>query len=224
MGTVKNAIGRTFSRISEMVTFWSIVPSGFLAGVSAYLSTGVQWIAAYGAWGWFATGVLTFFVSSVSFALISRTKLWRIEAKNRARIQGDSSPFDPMARVYENKRLHLKDLAPLGRRQVVGKRFLGCEIIGPGSAILGIRARPDSPDSTLKNCNTFDVDCIQIDEESKSHLAITFLDCDFDQCNFYHMSLLFYQRQNDTLSWITPDFRQVEMLTDQTQEQSEHER
>lgn len=200
MGKLFNSAGRALSRASEFVTFWTLVPSGTLAVISAYFSTGVGWINAFGAWGWFSSGLITFLVSSFSFAAISRTKLWRLDAKNRARIQGDSSLFDPMARVYENKRLYLRDLAPVGRQMVVNKKFIGCEIIGPGTAILGTRSSEQKPWPTMKDCNTFDVDCIQIDPSSNSRLAISFQDRDFDSCNFYHMTLLFWTRENGTLN------------------------
>lgn len=125
---------------------------------------------------------------------------------------GDSSPFDPMARVYENKRLYLRDLAPVGRKQVVGKSFINCEIIGPGTAILGLRSSESKPFPVMKDSHTFDVDCIEFDPARQSNLAISFLDCDFAECKFYHMTLLFMSRENDTLNWITPDFRQMRFL------------
>jgi hypothetical protein len=82
-------------------------------------------------------GILSF---AALRALWSRGKLWSIDVKTRARVLGDSSLFDPMARVYENKRLYLRDLAPLGRKEVIEKKFVGCEIIGPGTAVLGLRS------------------------------------------------------------------------------------
>ena len=111
-------IDRWFSRGANAVSLWAVVP-GLIAAVSAYLSTGVSWINALGAWGWFMSGLGAFVLSAVAFALLARARLWRLEAKDRARVQGDSSPFDAMAKVYEGKRLYLRDLAPLGRRQVI---------------------------------------------------------------------------------------------------------
>ncbi|GAA4750212.1 hypothetical protein GCM10023264_15900 [Sphingomonas daechungensis] len=207
----KEFIDRWISRASNAVTFWTIVPSGFVGLVSGYLASSVGLISQYGAWGWFTAGLLAFFVSSISFGAIARTKLWRIEAKHRARLTGDSSPFDPMATVYENKRLYLRDLAPLGRRYVLGKRFIDCEIIGPGVAMVGITSDPSKP-SLMRNSHTLDgVDCIEVDPDParRSTQAIEFVDCDFDGCKFYHMSLLFSARENETLHWITKDARQA---------------
>lgn len=208
----KEKFGRWLNRVRDALGLWALIPPSFVALVSAYLSTSVGWISQYGAWGWFMSGLVAFLVSSVAFALIARTKIWRVEARSRARTLGDSSPFDPMARVYENKRLYLRDLAPLGRRQVTDKTFINCEIIGPGTAVLGLRMKDTNPPPVFSECLTFDVDCIEVDGRIRSQLAVEFFDCDFRRCRFYHMSLLFIERQNDTLHWITKDSRQAVLL------------
>jgi hypothetical protein len=185
-------------------TFWGIVPPGLLAVIGALLSTGVHWISQFGAFGWFMSGLLVFVLSSLGFGVLARTRLWRIESKSRNRMIGDSSHFDPMARVYENKRLYLRDLAPVGRRQVKKKKFIACEIIGPGTVVLGTKSSDKIPFPQMKDCNTFDVDCIEIAHNVRSQLAVDFLDCDFDGCSFYSLTLLFLVRENDSLHWITP--------------------
>lgn len=147
---------------------------------------------------------------------MGRSRLYRVEARMRERISGEGSAFDPMARVYQDKRLNLRDVAPLGRKIVVGKKFINCEIIGPGTAIIGLDSDPEKSRSAMRNCNTHDVDCIEIDPAKESNLAIGFWDCDFEGSNFYHMTLLFRMRSNETLHWITPDFNQLKLIEDRT--------
>ena len=192
-----------------MVTVWPLLPAGMVAAVMAYLSSGVKWIAQFGVFGLFATGLVSFLTYSVAYALLGRGRLWRANAGSLAKLSGGSSEFDPMARVYEGKRLFLRDLAPLGRRQVHDKKFIDCEIIGPGTAVIGLRSAESKPWPKMDRSNTFDVDCVEIDPATSSQLAVSFIDCDFEGCNFYHMTLLFTSRTNHTLSWITPDFRQA---------------
>lgn len=203
-GMADGHFDRWFGRAANAYAFSALIPSSLVAIVSAYLSTGVHWISQFGAWGWFTSGLSAFVLSSAAFALNARTRLWRIEAKSRERMVGDSSLFDPMARVYENKRLYLRDLAPLGRKKVIGKKFVNCEIIGPGTAVLGLRSGDQLPFPQMKNCATFDVDCIEIDRDVISQLAVAFVDCDFDECHFYSLTLLFLSRENESLHWITP--------------------
>lgn len=124
-------VDRWFARGADAIQFWTIAPAGILAAAGAYFSTGVAWISQFGAAGWFASGLVAFVLSAAGFALLAKSKLWRLEAVDRARLRAESSPFDPMAKVYEGKRLYLRDLAPVGRRQVIGKKFIDCEMIGP---------------------------------------------------------------------------------------------
>jgi hypothetical protein len=144
--------------------------------------------------------------------VLARAKYLKVETVARERTIGDGSPFDPMARVFENKRLYLRDLAPLGRRAVNGKKFINCEIIGPGTAIIGMRSSETKPWPKMDNCHTDDVDCVQIAPTAQSRLAVSFLDCDFESCNFFQMTLLFYQRQNENLYWITPSADEPQLL------------
>lgn len=141
-------------------------------------------------------------------ALLAKTRDWRADARIKERLTSDSSPFDPMQMVFQNKRLFLRDLAPPGRRIVTGKKFINCEIIGPGNLVVALRSSHDKPYPVF-NGNTFwDVDCIQVVPDVPSANAIIFPDCDFDGCNFYHLNLLFLHRDDPDNSgnwnWITP--------------------
>ena len=112
---LRNKIEQWLSRASNTATLWAALPSSVLAVVSAYLSQSVASISRFGAWGWLMAGLLAFLISSIAFSLIAKTGLWKVEARRRAQLEADSSPFDPMAATYEGKRLYLRDLAPAGR-------------------------------------------------------------------------------------------------------------
>ncbi|WP_156417015.1 hypothetical protein [Sphingopyxis sp. H050] len=215
MGGAIEKLDKWSGRIANAAALLPIIPASVAGLIVGYLSTGVAWISQFGAFGWFSAGLAGFLATSTALALLAKTRLWRVEAKIRERITGDGSPFDPMARVYENKRLYLRDLAPQGRREVIGKTFINCELIGPGTAIIGLRSSEQKPWPKMENSNTFDVDCIEIDVNVRSALAISFLDCDFSGCNFYHLTLLFGRRENQTLHWITPNFNEPRLLTDE---------
>ncbi len=191
---------RWFGRIANAATFWQFAPPGFFALIGGYLA----WFSHFSALVWFASGVVTFVVTAFGFGVIARTKLWRLDAKHRERVGGDSSAFDPMAKVHQNKRLFLRDLAPLGRQIVSDKKFINCEIIGPGNVIAAVRSKDTLPFPTFKNNRFNDVDCVQIVPDKPSNNAIYFFDCDFDGCQFYTLNLLFYNRLDESWSWITP--------------------
>jgi hypothetical protein len=208
MGSKKIA-HRWALRIYGFATVWSVVPPSIAAVLTAYLSTGVHWISQFGWFGIFLSGLVGYAVGAFGMAQTAKAKLLRISAEHRGIVHGESASFDPLAKVYENKRLYLRDLAPVGRRFVIGKTFINCEIIGPGSAVLGTRSSEQKPFPSIRDSATYDVDCIEIDPTKQSVLAIAFPDCDFIGCQFFHMTLLFMQRENDTLHWITKDSRQA---------------
>lgn len=177
--------------------------------LSGWASSGVTWIAQYGFFGALWAGLSAFLISSVGLALLGRTRLWRVEARIRERLSGDSSPFDPMASVYENKRLFMRDLAPAGRNFVNGKTFINCEIIGPGTAKLLTRSSEHKPWPVLRENLMFYTDCIETDPASVPQNAIFFPDCNFHNCRFFNLTLMFDVREDGPgWNWITRDYRQ----------------
>lgn len=209
-------IDKWLSRFANGLALYPFVPAGLLAVIAGYLSTGVSWISQFGAFGWFAAGFATFLLSSLAFAAFARARLWRIDAWHRARLLSDSSPFDPMASVYQDKRLFLRDLAPAGRNFVVGKTFINCEIIGPGTAKLATRSGEHKPWPVLSNNLMHYTDIVESDPEAKPENAVFFPDCSFQGCHFFSLTLLFDVREDGIgWNWITRDYRQP-ILTDQT--------
>ncbi|KEO89974.1 hypothetical protein EH32_03010 [Erythrobacter litoralis] len=166
----------------------------------------------YGAFGWFCVALFTFFISAAALALLSRTRLWRVEAKVREKLSGESSPFDPMAKEYHNKRLFISDLAPAGRKFVIGKTFHNCEIIGPGTIKLLTRSDANKPWPVVTNNVMFFTDCIETDPTANSESAIFFPDCSFHGCHFFNLTLMFDERTDGVgWNWITRDYRQLSL-------------
>ena len=145
-------------------------------------------------------------------ALWVRARLWAIDVKHREILSADSSAFDPMAGIYQSKRLFLKDLVPLGRRFVGERKFINCEIIGPGNIVVAL-GKPNGLPAIFQNNIFYDVDCVQITSEKNSLNAIYFPGCDFDGCSFFNLNLLFYERSHDNWNWITPISDSPPLLT-----------
>ncbi|WP_397603386.1 hypothetical protein [Sphingorhabdus sp.] len=105
------------------------------AGFFPFLLTTAQGVTPLGYGIASVAGLLSFAVGR-AFWMAARN--WKLDAKIKDRLSSDSSPFDPMATVFENKRIFLKDLAPAGRRFVLKKKFINCEIIGPGNIVVAL--------------------------------------------------------------------------------------
>ncbi|MEA3044750.1 MAG: hypothetical protein QOH47_2588 [Sphingomonadales bacterium] len=208
MGTIKNAWGWAWKNLSNLVLLagwlvsWGVFP--WLLSMSQQASPLQYGIAA------FAGGFAYFSI----FAIWARAKLWRADTRLRERLASDSSPFDPMARVFENKRLFLKDIAPLGRREIRERKFINCEIIGPGDMVLDVRSSDSVPFPKIKDNLYHDVNFIQIymTGTNVAHNAVFFLDCDFEGCNLYTLNLLYFHRVREDLNWITPNPNQPTLL------------
>ena len=162
---------RWFGRIANAATFWQFAPPGFFALIGGYLA----WFSHFSALVWFASGVVTFVVTAFGFGVIARTKLWRLDAKHRERVGGDSSAFDPMAKVHQNKRLFLRDLAPLGRQIVSDKKFINCEIIGPGNVIAAVRSKDTLPFPRLRITGLTTLTAFRSFLTSRQTMPFTFL-------------------------------------------------
>ncbi len=198
MGKIEQLFDRWFGRASGFATFWPLLPTGLFGVLSAYLSSGVGWITEHlGVWGWLMSGLAAFLLSALALALLTRARLWWYYSQHQKRLQSDSSNFDPMAVTYQDKRIFLRDLVPAGRRTVENRKFINCEIIGPGSIVVALR-RSDGVNSLFSSNTYYDVDCIQIANGRTSNNAIYFPGCDFIGCNFYTLNLLFFEESGRT--------------------------
>lgn len=189
--------------------------AGFFPAVIAATSSATPLGYAIGA----VAGLLAFIVGR---ALWMAGRNWKVDAKIKERLSSDSSPFEPMARVYENKRLFLKDLIPPGGAVIVGRTFINCEIIGPGNIVVNLRSSEKLPFPVFRGNLHVDVDFVQIDTKVTTKNAIHFPDCGFDGCTFYKVNLLFYQRHPADVGdpmhapWITPQFAPMALIEDGT--------
>jgi hypothetical protein len=197
--------GEWFGHAANAYTFSSLIPAGVLGVIGGALSTGVTWISHFGLFGWFVSGLLTFVISAIGFAVAARTRLWRLDARLREKLKEGSSPFDPMARVYQNQRLFLSDLIPPGRTTMTGRKFINCEIIGPGDVIAAIKSATASAFPVFQHNIFHNINFIQIAPGVVPFDVKVFFDCDFQGCDFYFLNLLFYERGPDSpWHWITP--------------------
>lgn len=204
-GTISTVLDKWLNRLATAWTFIGpIVPGTLAAIVIGGASKGVAWIAQYGAFGIFVSGLSAFALTSVSIALISRGKLWRVEAANRSRLSGVSSPFDPMQPIFQNKRIKLTDLINPYDQVVLDKKFINCELIGPANILIIFSGAKFIS-------NNFDQsDAVEIRDNAVPQNAIAFARCDFEKCRFFKVSMLFQTNSRQAadqlitdLNWLT---------------------
>jgi len=96
----------------------------------------------------------------------------------------------------------------------MGKKFINCEIVGPGNIVVAVRSEVTRPFPDFSGNTFHDVDCIEINPAMVSNTAIYFFDCSFSDCNFYQLNLLFFGRLPTDWHWMTPDYAQPKLIED----------
>jgi hypothetical protein len=134
---------------------------GVSAGILPYLLSFNHGVTPVGYGLAAITGILSF---AAFRAMWVKARIWTLEAKHREIIGADSSAFDPMASIYQNKRLFLRDLVPPGRRFLQDRKFINCEIIGPGNIVVALN-KTNGQAAIFQNNFYNDVDFIQIVSE-----------------------------------------------------------
>ncbi|WP_176597345.1 MULTISPECIES: hypothetical protein [Sphingobium] len=215
---VGNTFDRWSSRVANIWTFaGAVVPGTIAAFVIGSASKSIGWISHLGAFGVLSSALIAFFLTTVSISLMSRASLWRVEARNRSRLSGDSSPFDPMQTIFQNKRIKVTDLVNPYDQVVLNKKFINCEIIGPANIFVVFNNA-----KFLRN--HFDhADAIEIRDDAIPQNAIGFAGCDFEQCRFFKVSMLFQANSRKAadqiianLNWLTDIEPAVPALEDQS--------
>jgi hypothetical protein len=143
-------VDRWLGRGANIATVWTLIPSGIVGVITAILSQGVQWIKAYGAFGWWIAGLSGFFLSAVTLALAGVA--WQRFAMARAaqKWSRDVDVVNPLAAEFHGQRIKLADLAHPITGRIQNKRFLDCELIG---AVVVMAGRTVIQDATFFNCD-----------------------------------------------------------------------
>jgi hypothetical protein len=124
-------------RASGIFTFVSpIVPGTIGALVTGWFAMGVEQINTYGWIGWWCAAVAGFFVVTVLYLLIGYARNLMVQADATRKWARDVDRIDPMAKVFENKRIKVSELAHPITGRIKDKTFRDSEILGPENIYL----------------------------------------------------------------------------------------
>ena len=126
---------------TRIVNNWVTIASVLGGLLMAYLAKITDWIRPWGAVGWGFVGLGSALVAApvlsvVTYAIGAAAKR-RAEAKAIRKWSDQVDGINPMEREFRHERIRLSDLANPITLQVIGKRFIGCELIGPVTILLG---------------------------------------------------------------------------------------
>lgn len=115
-----------------MATFWQIlVPASVVAVVSGWLSSTIEVISQYGAFGWWTVGLAAFgfTTSALYLAALTREKwIYAGIARERAKA-GDA--INPLEKEFHRHRIRLSDMVRPSTNYIRDKSFTDCQLIGP---------------------------------------------------------------------------------------------
>ena len=133
---IRATIERWFGRAGNAASIWPLVPAGIVGVVMGYLSSGVAWINQFGAFGWFATGLLGFLIAAFALAGVGLAREKWALAQAARKWGREVDTVNPLAPSFDRKRIRLVDLAHPITSRIVGKQFTNCELLGKSDVVL----------------------------------------------------------------------------------------
>lgn len=120
-------------RLSLATVIWSLlVPAGsFALPAWATKATGV--FSEYAPLSWAVAGFAGLLVYAMAVFIYGTGQQRSVRSRYDARFMQETGGVDPLARVFEGKRIYLNDLVLPSQPQVIGKTFVDCKIVGPAN-------------------------------------------------------------------------------------------
>lgn len=151
-----------------------------------YLARITDWIRPWGPAGWGAVGIISALLLAMAVTLIrliaASAAKRRAEAKAVNKWAENVNDVNPMEHEFRNQRISLADLANPVTKQIIGKRFIGCELVGPTTILLG----PGS----IRSSGFLATNLIPIKNDFPHSPVYTLLHCDIIECLFLDMNIL----------------------------------
>lgn len=121
-------------------------------GISAWAGSTIDWINSFGWAGWWAAGLLGALVAAVVLLCFAHMRRAWITTRAMREWKERVDTINPLAYEFNNTRIKLADVIhPIGNH-IVGKKFIGCELIGPAN--LGLVANYEIQHVAFMNCDT----------------------------------------------------------------------
>jgi len=100
----------------------------------AWAAKATELFADYAPFSWVGMGLLGFLMMAASLALIGvmRSRFQLVALRNKVAV---ADFVDPMAKTFERKRIHIRDLQPPLQGHITNKVFIDCDLIGPANIV-----------------------------------------------------------------------------------------
>jgi hypothetical protein len=195
-------IDRFFSGVEWKLSLGNLLwtfffPLGSFA-LPAWGARAVGLFSNYAPLSWIIAGFVGLISYAMSIALIGIGRSRSVRARYDAEFMRESGGVDPMANVFESKRIFLGDFVLPSNPIIQGKTFVNCEIVGPANIYLHYGNGVDNPQEGL-------VDAVALSGERVFYNGIIARNCRFRACTFHRVTLFFHPNEvegNQELKWL----------------------
>lgn len=187
----KDALDKIESRWSLGGLLWALLPPAFTGTVGSVVIALTDALNAYAPASYFfgfAAGVLIWLTGLAAYGH------WKLKSATRARfrdLQTPRSAINPLDVTFERKRIWISDLTVPGIMVVEGKKFIGCQLIGPGIIMF---------DGSTLNGNGFrGCDSLVISNpDADIHNVIVLKNCTIIECDLISLTLYWPEQHAST--------------------------
>ncbi|WP_425039382.1 hypothetical protein [Primorskyibacter sp. S187A] len=190
-------------RLSLATVIWSLlVPAGsFALPAWATKATGV--FSEYAPLSWVVAGFGGLLCYALAVFIYGTGQQRSVRSRYDAKFMQETGGIDPLATVFEAKRIYLNDFVLPSNPVIMGKTFVNCEIVGPANLYLEVGNGIDNvwPDK---------VDAVALSGDNKFYNGFLVRDCRFRGCRFHRTTLFFEPKESlavqhlEWLNWISP--------------------
>lgn len=182
---------------------WQLaVPAGSFA-LPAWAARTAGVFSQYAPLSWVVAGFAGLFWYALAVFIYGAGQQRLVRSRYDANFMQESGGVDPLARVFEGKRIYLNDFVLPSQPQVIGKTFVDCEIVGPANMYFEF-------DNSVDDVQPGSVDAVALSGERQFYNGVLFRNCKFRACTFHRVTLFFQPEEAlrieglNWLNWISP--------------------
>lgn len=201
----QTAIDRFFSKVEWR---WSL--ANMLWGVGAIASATLpawavrtmELFSEFSPLSWVLAGFAGLAVYCLCYLFFAWARTIHVRSRFNDRIMNSGGFVDPMAKVFERKRIFLNDFCLPTNPYITDKSFIDCEIIGPANLFLAVKNRVDQ--IQLPDC-----DAVVLPPDGKFYNGYTLINSTFRRCSFHRVTFFVSQAEYESvkdlgwLNWIS---------------------
>lgn len=167
----------------------------------------------YAPFSWVVAGFAGLLLYAIAVFIYGTGQQRSVRSRYDARFMQETGGVDPLARVFQGKRIYLNDFVLPSQPQVIGKTFVDCEIVGPANMYFEF-------DNSVDDVQPGLVDAVALSGERQFFNGVLFRNCKFRGCTFHRVTLFFQPKEAlrieglNWLNWISP-MPPADLLTEQ---------